>query len=65
MRKRETDPLEVIPTTKAIKRWLSAAKERVRRLQILLSTAREIESQKIPDNPDENGSCKREDVSLV
>ena len=44
MVRRETDPLDVIPTTRAVERWLAAAEERVRRLRILLSTAREIET---------------------
>ena len=63
MARRETDPLDVIPTTRAVERWLTAAEERVRRLRILLSTAREIETDsavKIQTGDPHTRSCGEE-----
>lgn len=48
------DPLDVIPTVRAVKRLLTAAEERVRRLKVLLKTARQLESQQPSTGLDQN-----------
>ena len=41
---KQTDPLGVIPTTQAVRRWLTEAETRAQKLRVLLRTAEEIEA---------------------
>jgi hypothetical protein len=63
MVRREADPLDVIPTSKAVHRWLAAAEERVRRLRILLITSRRLEAR--DTDVDSSRIAERGEVPLV
>ena len=47
MSRRESDPLDVIPTSKAVRQLLQRAEERAYKLRVLLKTAEQIEAPQV------------------